>query len=251
MKKLFAILGMITCMIGLCACGQEEAKTLSPLEQSLLQLGEGTVADMDAIVADGSMENYAGNPAVYAGFTGWKDALDDIGELKETDGGTVELNEEEMVATINVNVLGTSHNATVEIVFDYSTSTGSYQSITTNVIYSTGEIMLKAGMNTLIGMGTVFVVLILISLIISCFSLISKVEEKKKQKADAKAAAASSEVKAAPAVASAAAEEELADDTELVAVIAAAIAAYEGSGSTDGFVVRSIRKSNKSKWQNA
>lgn len=251
MKKLFAILGMITCMIGLCACGQEEAKTLSPLEQSLLQLGEGTVADMDAIVADGSMENYAGNPAVYAGFTGWKDALDDIGELKGTDGGTVELNEEEMVATINVNVLGTSHNATVEIVFDYSTSTGSYQSITTNVIYSTGEIMLKAGMNTLIGMGTVFVVLILISLIISCFSLISKVEEKKKQKADAKAAAASSEVKAAPAVASAAAEEELADDTELVAVIAAAIAAYEGSGSTDGFVVRSIRKSNKSKWQNA
>lgn len=249
MKKLFAILGMITCMIGLCACGQEEAKTLSPLEQSLLQLGEGTVADMDAIVADGSMENYAGNPAVYAGFTGWKDALDDIGELKGTDGGTVELNEEEMVATINVNVLGTSHNATVEIVFDYSTSTGSYQSITTNVIYSTGEIMLKAGMNTLIGMGTVFVVLILISLIISSFTLISKIEEKKKKKASAKAV--SNDVKSDPVVTQIAKKEELSDDTELVAVIAAAIAAYEGSGSTDGFVVRSIRKSNKSKWQNA
>ena len=37
-------------------------------------------------------------------------------------------------------------------------------------------------------------------------------------------------------------KEESADDTELVAVIAAAIAAYEGSQSTDGFVVRSIRK---------
>jgi hypothetical protein len=36
-------------------------------------------------------------------------------------------------------------------------------------------------------------------------------------------------------------EEQLADDTELVAVIAAAIAAYEGT-STDGFVVRSIRR---------
>ena len=35
--------------------------------------------------------------------------------------------------------------------------------------------------------------------------------------------------------------QELADDTELVAVIAAAIAAYEGT-STDGFVVRSIRR---------
>ena len=46
-------------------------------------------------------------------------------------------------------------------------------------------------------------------------------------------------------------KEELSDDLELVAVISAAIAAYEGSGSTDGFVVRSIRKANKSKWQNA
>ena len=40
----------------------------------------------------------------------------------------------------------------------------------------------------------------------------------------------------------AAQEEAEADDTELVAVIAAAIAANEGAASTDGFVVRSIRK---------
>ena len=38
------------------------------------------------------------------------------------------------------------------------------------------------------------------------------------------------------------------DDLELVAVIAAAIAAAENT-STDGFVVRSIKKVNKSKWQ--
>ena len=36
-------------------------------------------------------------------------------------------------------------------------------------------------------------------------------------------------------------EEQFSDDTELIAVIAAAIAAYEGT-STDGFVVRSIRR---------
>ena len=40
-------------------------------------------------------------------------------------------------------------------------------------------------------------------------------------------------------------QEELVGNAELVAVIAAAIAAYEGSGSTDGFRVRSIRKVNK------
>ena len=35
---------------------------------------------------------------------------------------------------------------------------------------------------------------------------------------------------------------DVSDDLELVAVIAAAIAASEGAASTDGFVVRSIRK---------
>ena len=37
-------------------------------------------------------------------------------------------------------------------------------------------------------------------------------------------------------------EQQLTDDTELVAVIAAAIAAYEGSGSASGYVVRSLKR---------
>ena len=41
--------------------------------------------------------------------------------------------------------------------------------------------------------------------------------------------------------------EDVTDDDELVAVIAAAIAASEGKTSTDGFVVRSIRKINRRK----
>ena len=55
----------------------------------------------------------------------------------------------------------------------------------------------------------------------------------------------------APAPAEEEQEEELADDGELVAVIAAAIAAYEGSTSTDGFVVRSIKRSKTNKWKRA
>ena len=241
MKKLLAILGMITCMVGLCACGQEEAA--DPNEASMLQFGEATLENIDEIVNENAVEQYASDEVIYAGLLGWKDALKDIGTFEVTAGGSAHTTDEEMV--ISVEVLGSSHNATVEFVVD--AATGAFTGITTNVKYSTGEIMLKAGMNTLIGMGTVFVVLILISLIISCFSLISKMESKKKTEASAPAANA----QPAPAAVQPAVQEELSDDTELVAVIAAAIAAYEGSGSTDGFVVRSIRKSNKSKWQNA
>ena len=146
-----------------------------------------------------------------------------------------------------VNVLGSDHDATMEFIVDGETLT--ITGFTTNVVYTFGEQMERAALNTLLGMGTVFVILIMISAIISCFSVIPKIQAKQKKKAEAKANAGKAE--ADPVVTQIAEKEELSDDTELVAVIAAAVAAYEGSASTDGFVVRSIRKSNKSKWQKA
>ena len=92
------------------------------------------------------------------------------------------------------------------------------------------------------GMGTVFAVLILISLIISCFTFIPKIQDafsKKNKAEDAKTAAVDN------TIAQIIENEELSDDSELVAVIAAAIAASEGAVSTDGFVVRSIRKASR------
>lgn len=240
MKKLLVILGMITCMACLAACGEEEAQSGPISQEQAVQIGTTIVDQMNTIVSQGAIEQYVDQPVLYSGFQGWESALKDIGTYEGVSGGSVAFMDDEVA--ISINVLGSSHDADVEIVLDDALAT--YIGITTNVHYSTGEIMAKAGMNTLIGMGTVFAVLILISLIISCFTFISKFEKQKKQEAPAPVAAA-------PVVEQTAADEELSDDTELVAVIAAAIAAYEGAASTDGFVVRSIRKSNKSKWQNA
>lgn len=97
-----------------------------------------------------------------------------------------------------------------------------------------GALMINAGLNTLIGMGTVFIVLILISLLISCFGFIPRIQ-----------AALSKEKKEEPAAEQTAAAQAVetvdgTDDLELAAVIAAAVAAYEGAAGTDGFVVRSI-----------
>ncbi len=123
-------------------------------------------------------------------------------------------------------------------------------SVSFNPVYTFGENMEKAALNTLLGMGTVFAILILIMLIISSFSLISKFEKaaaKKKEKKAAKAKGDAVDNTIAQIIEKE--ETELADDLELVAVISAAIAAYEGSTSTDGFVVRSIKKSNKRSWK--
>ena len=100
-----------------------------------------------------------------------------------------------------------------------------------------GEAVTKAGLNTLMGMGTVFLVLIFISFVISLFGLFSKTGSKKNKKEEVKAEE--------PQVVTAQAA--VSPDDEIIAVISAAIAAYEeemaGSGlPADQLVVRSIKK---------
>ncbi|MBE5887350.1 MAG: sodium pump decarboxylase [Lachnospiraceae bacterium] len=110
--------------------------------------------------------------------------------------------------------------------------------ITIEPVYTFGEKMTKAALNTVICMSIVFVVLVFISLLISCFKIFPYLEAKKREKA-----LKEFEANKVPEVAQ---QEDVfvpqvEDDTELVAVIAAAIAAYEGTSTSD-FVVRSIRR---------
>ena len=109
-------------------------------------------------------------------------------------------------------------------------------------VYSLSEKMSKAGMNTLISMSIVFCVLILISLIIYAFNIFPYIEKKKKEKAAQKQPVVEAASVQDEAVEQSNAEAAtLTDDAELIAVIAAAIAASEGT-STSGFVVRSINR---------
>ena len=126
-----------------------------------------------------------------------------------------------------------------QVVYDYYSmkSTG----YTIEPVYSLSEKMSKAGMNTLISISIVFCVLILISLVIYAFNIFPYMEKKKKEKAlqnqpVVEAASVKSEAVEQPV-----ADTNTVDDAELIAVIAAAIAASEGT-STSGFVVRSINR---------
>ena len=116
-------------------------------------------------------------------------------------------------------------------------------SLSVDVKYSFATTMKNAALNTVMGLGTVFVILIMLIFLISLFQFIpgSGAQEAKAKKKAAEEAAA------APTPATVAADPvQEADNSELIAVIAAAIAASEGT-STDGFVVRSIRKINRKK----
>lgn len=260
MKKRLLVLGMIACMMGLTACGSKEQEEGTLMSQEMAQgLAEDTVSFLTQRVDSQSKESYVfmveqqgGNGAMYSSaFESWKSAVEDMGSvtgIEEITENTVQVmmiegsmypTEGTVVAKLN----GETHDALLEIMIEG----GEITSISTNVIFSFGENMKKAGLNTLLGMGTVFVVLILISIIISLFGFIPRIQAKfsKKNKNDTAAPAAAKSVPA-PVIE----EEDLSDDLELVAVIAAAIAASEGASTTDGFVVRSIRRTG-SKWQKA
>lgn len=241
MKKWLLVLGMITCMLGLTACGEKEAVTPLMTEAEAEAFGAQIVDTINQYSAM-QVKDQIDDPITVSAIESWESAAGDMGDFVEIVSTESSLDDEEGV--IDVRVKGSQREAVVEIVIDRKAVT----SISTNVEYTFGENMKKAGLNTLLGMGTVFCVLILISLIINCFVFIPRIQAKFSKKP------APQETKTAPVfntVSQAAIEEEdLTDDLELVAVIAAAVAASQGASSTDGFVVRSIRRAG-GKWQRA
>ena len=259
MKKLASLLFMAMLVLGLTACGSKEPTTTAVDSAYAEQVADFIVANLTGMPAEEMMYyiemdvedlqgilDQSGVPinaeAFQDIFNGYVNYTDELGTYIGTEGSELKGDAEE--ASLATVVAFDIHSATLNLIFDEDgvVTTGSI-----DPIYSFGEILQKAGLNTIIGMGTVFVILIFISLVIAALPKFTGMIENfgKKKEAAAPAPAAKAPV-AAPAVV----EEELVDDLELVAVISAAIAAYTGT-SSDGFVVRSIKRSTTNKWKKA
>ena len=117
-----------------------------------------------------------------------------------------------------------------------------------NIRYSMGEKMKQAAQNMAVGLIVVFAILIFLMFIISLFRFIGP-KEKKAAAASDKAAEAVVPAAAAEAVSQEAASAAGAEE-EIAAVIAAAIAAAsEEAPSASGYVVRSVKRGNRSVWK--
>ncbi|MBQ7920700.1 MAG: OadG family protein [Lachnospiraceae bacterium] len=263
MKKIIALLCTITCMIGLTACGGEEtyttyeqqkmdyAKSLAtesviPFFQNFMDdsmagyFDENTAEEIEFVVGNQFSLNVEGN-AVTGGIISFNSAKESIGNIVSIGEATAEIDDKTIIVTVPVE--GELKNANAELIF--SNDMFMYlESAALNEESNMGELMTRAGLNTIIGMGTVFLVLILISLIISLFGFIPKIQAKfaKKEETNENNAVSIDNTISQIVTKEESVEVSVSDDLELVAVIAAAIAASQGATSTDGFVVRSIRK---------
>jgi sodium pump decarboxylase gamma subunit len=183
----------------------------------------------------------------------WLEQVKELGTYKSSDKASSVIDLEAETVTVSVPAVfeknGVESRAVVTFLFNYYKDLSTEQMVPAYMTLAKEETfagnMGGAGINTLMGVGTVFVVLIFLIFVISLFKYINKIGAKKETKAAPAVQPAPVAAVPVPAV-----EENLTDDLELVAVISAAIAASENT-STDSFVVRSIKKVNRNKWQRA
>ena len=265
-KKLIGFLAVLTCFVFLTACGSsaqnDEVQEIPQETQSLLYSNtEMTAQQMDQVVTNGSAEDYKDYATVYSGIQSWESAKKEVGTVDFTtdaDGnGSADCFEDVSISVdedenyiVTVKVTGDKKDANV--VATYYKDLSDYVNLVTNVNYTKGELMQQAGLNTLLGMGTTFFVLILLSLIIAGFGKFfvswdkSKAEKARKKDEESKKSSDSFvTAKPAPTQASLAPQAAAGDDA-LIAVIAAAVSAYreqeEPNVGPDDFVVRKIRR---------
>lgn len=264
MKKIIALACTITCIFGLTACGGtvkytefeqqkiDDAKTIAAeevlpfLEQfmddaNLDIYAENTAEEIEHLVAEEYGIEVDGN-AVPNAITSFNNTADSVGSIVSIGEITAEIADDTIIVT--VPVVGQLKNANAEMIFSNDIFLV-LESAALNEESSLGDALIRAALNTLLGMGTVFIVLILISFIISLFAYIPKIQAwfSNRKKKDTEVESIDNTIAQIVEME----EVDATDDLELVAVIAAAIAASEGAASTDGFVVRSIRKVNRRK----
>lgn len=246
-KKLGSLVSVGILAASLTACGSTKDEINAKVAQNLYDSSVNVIQTLTQSNPDELEQVLEENPNIddfsKSAFTSWIDSYEELGsfiELKETaPEKVIKKDGSNYVVTLECDF--EKRDADVQIVYDIKLAG---KSVGFSADYSMAEKMQEAGINTVIGLVIVFVMLVFLSFVISLMKYIPKFVEGLGKK-EAEPTPAPTPVQ--PAVEETV-EEDLTDDQTLVAVIAAAIAASENT-STDAFVVRSIRKSNKRNWR--
>lgn len=194
-----------------------------------------TEEEIDDVIASYSASGYEG---LAEGYTQLKDLLEEMQGVELT-GSHMETTEDAQQPLVAVYELENDNGQFVcKLYLDESFNpVGLAYERADGGSRDLGTLMKNAALNTVIGIAIVFIVLILICFLISLFKYLPGSGAKQSAKA-----AVPDQVPAPVPVAAQTAAQDPAKDKELVAVITAAVAASMGTTSTDGFVVRSIKK---------
>lgn len=216
------------------------------LKTQVVEFLESNIYTLDKETAEYMKNNNVGYYAETC--EGYIAVIDSLGEYKEV--GEVTSDYDKDNKTYTVTVIGEFEESDLKAVVtvsEFSSGMG-IEEVSFSLVSEDDSLaakMTRAALNTLIGMGVVFLVLIFIAYLISLFKYIPGLVEAV-SKAFSKKDNIQEVIELPTHTVEVVEQEELVEDKELVAVITAAIAASEQT-STDGFVVRSIKRTKKSR----
>ena len=246
-KKISVIFALVICLIAFASCGSADTSTYGGRTVAELKTGSENLASQLVSLSQSDLKQYyesykkqaeadPDNEDYKIYETMFKNFLDNtkgLGSFVEFSDFSVSKAGKNITTTLTMKY--EKRNATLVMVYK-SYNMSKPTSINFNPVYSLKETMGKAALNVVMGMVTVFAVLILICLVIYCFRIIPYLQKKHDNKT-----AVQSEAVASTAQASQGVSEDTENTEELIAVISAAVAAATGA-STDSFVVRSIKR---------
>lgn len=257
LKKLTVLICVLACLLSLTACSQgteDESLTSkydsSQIEEVTTQLFDSfrqtSKEDMEYLVDADNSEVAADVDmalAIKTAMSSWLNVSEDLGDYVSTDGFEMSAGDDSIIGTLSV----TFANRKAEFEITYAKDMSKYTAIKITPEYTIGEKLGKAVLNTVMGMGIVFIILILIAFCISLFKYINKAEAyfaDKKLSKQGQMPFEAKDTSKAPVVYE---PDEEVDDLELVAVITAAVAASMNT-SVDKLVVRSIKRKKTNRW---
>ena len=211
-------------------------------DQSIQTIVGMSEAEMEEYIHPSSILSIPSTSAV-SSVQSWMEVKEELGDFVSVEDHEITVEDDTITVVSDCNFANGTGSVTTTISRDDLSMEG--------MVFSTGEQTLgekmkEAALNTLMGVGVVFVMLLFLCLVFAQIKHVNKLAalfEKKEPFAehvasvDAPAAAVAAPVTTGISAAAA----DPMKDGALVAVIAAAIAAAEGT-SVDGFVVRSIKK---------
>ncbi len=276
--RVLTALGLAACLLSLSACSstvQENSGLDLFIEESLISQSVELLEEITEVPEDQldyliEQNRKSDQEAVAAGLESYQSYLSDLGPYVSSIGGNVTKYSDGYEITVDAQF----EQRQCDFIIDLDEDLLYINSISFEPVYSLGENMSRAAMNTVLGMGTVFIVLIFMSFVISLFKYINIFEEKRKarksgnkdsdngqpvQETSATAADASAVTAAGAAAAVAAAAEipqpaaetvvldvtaaaEDEDEMEQLAIMAAMIEHTRNNASTDSLVVRPIKR---------
>ncbi|MGN0315734.1 MAG: OadG family protein [Fusicatenibacter sp.] len=252
-KKIISLILTVVCMLIVTVAPvfaeAESTPEYLPVEETvfdqMLSSSVSLVQSLTTAYTDEELESIANAGILFnnRAVNAWLDNREELGALVEIGESSYERDGDFVTCTIHAQF--EKNPGIVRVFWNINTSQATDMTITVETAKSV--LFKEAGMNTIVGVGIVFCVLVFLIFVISLFKYIGAGEAKKtkaaeKEKAPVKSAPAPATIQAAPQT----------DDLELQAVIAAAIAMYEeemGTASQDAYTARSVRR--RSNWKRA